>query len=359
MLDKNKIDYSQSLGIQIEDNVIRIVALEKLKRGIQIIDYTENKLKSGAVERGVIKEPKEIIKTLKKAIKNDLPNSKKRNKVICSLPEHKTFIKTLTLPMMKESEITEAIKWEAEDNIPFPMDQVYYDWQILEKVNDNKKLRVMLVVTPKEVIDSRVEIFYKSKLQPIGFWPDSFALKECLGGERGTAIIYFGTEKSIIFVLGSKKQILFSSTMFLNFSDIEKKIVKKFITENINFKDRDQQQITKETLENVKKYGLDVKSKEGKKNYAAVKRLMKELVKEIKNALEYSKKEQLIIQEICLTGIGSMTPGFDTLLSMEVNREIKNEQELRECEIIHDEMTMPKKLMGKYVISLGCGIAGA
>src|SRR4030042_99470 len=87
------------------------------------------------------------------SIKKSGPKKIKTNKVICSLPETKAFLRIVSLPKMKEDEIKEAIKWEMEANIPLPIDQVYYDWQLLEKKiskEPNKSDILVVAVARKE-----------------------------------------------------------------------------------------------------------------------------------------------------------------------------------------------------------------
>lgn len=71
----------------------------------------------------------------------------------------------LTIPMVDQSEIEQAIMWEAEQYIPFKLDKVNVNYQILNVDQKNKNIKVLIVAAKKEKIEFLQEVFNKAKLK--------------------------------------------------------------------------------------------------------------------------------------------------------------------------------------------------
>jgi len=80
----------------------------------------------------------------------------KERKVSFAIPDFSTFFTTFDLPPMTESEIPQAVEFEARHHIPLPLDEVTFDWQIIKKqeVSPGLKLKVLLVAVPNKVLQS-------------------------------------------------------------------------------------------------------------------------------------------------------------------------------------------------------------
>lgn len=78
----------------------------------------------------------------------------KERRVAFAIPDFSTFFTTFDLPPMTEAEIPQAIEFEARHYIPLPLEEVTFDWQIIEKqqVSPGVKLKVLLVAVPNKVL---------------------------------------------------------------------------------------------------------------------------------------------------------------------------------------------------------------
>lgn len=73
----------------------------------------------------------------------------------------------LSLPKMNEEEVKKAIMYKLEDHIPFKPEDAYVDFHIVgEELSSKNKIRVFLVATRKDFLDSRVELIKKAGLNP-------------------------------------------------------------------------------------------------------------------------------------------------------------------------------------------------
>ncbi|MEA3273535.1 MAG: pilus assembly protein PilM [Patescibacteria group bacterium] len=370
-----KIDYSNSFGIQIEDNAIRLVEIRQGGSGLKITGFFKKSLEPDVVDRGAVKKKKTLARIINQGLAHCTPSSIKKKKVICSVPEYKSFVKIIEIPFMEAEEAEEAIKWETEENIPLPLKKVYYDWKIIASSQEENKMQIMLVAAPRDVIDSRIETFELCGLLPVGFVPDSFGLNKCLAmngqdrknvnsktaqsnkvqlaeKEQLATVIYFGDEKSIVFIRKGSV-ILFSSSILFNASQFLKEIVKQLALKNHGESKPVNQDIA---LEKIKKNGFGNQYQK-EVYYQTAQTVIKELMREIKNALNYfEKKEEIEIPSIYLTGAGSSLKGIDEFFSAELSRTIEQDKELVGYRIAGKSLAIPKNFICDYSIVLGSAL---
>jgi type IV pilus assembly protein PilM len=94
------------------------------------------------------------------------------------LSGHSVIVKKISLPEMTEAELEESIHWEAEQYIPFDIDDVNLDFQIVEGGGaEEGKMDVLLVAAKKDKIDDYTDLVIQAGLQPVIVDLDAFALQ--------------------------------------------------------------------------------------------------------------------------------------------------------------------------------------
>lgn len=91
------------------------------------------------------------------------------------------IVRYIQLPEMPENELKGAIRWEAEDYIPFRLDEVNLDSMILgrSEVGGSPKIDVLLVAAKKELVAEHIELLKSVDLQPAVVDVDAFAFLNC------------------------------------------------------------------------------------------------------------------------------------------------------------------------------------
>jgi type IV pilus assembly protein PilM len=85
-------------------------------------------------------------------------------RVYASLPESKMFNRVIELPKLDLKDIEEAIKYEMDQSIPIPADDLYFDWKKIDESKD--KLVILLAAAPKSIVNSYVQLFQALKMEP-------------------------------------------------------------------------------------------------------------------------------------------------------------------------------------------------
>ena len=175
------------LGMDLSDLSVKLIQLHNDGSRDKIMAYSSQDIPTGCIEDGRIINKVKAIEVIRSAVRNAGPKKVNTKKVICSLPESKVFLRILTIPIMAEEEIGEAIKWEIEASIPLSIDQVYYDWQLIGKYRNGQS--ILTVAIAKEVVDGLVEILEGAGLEVHGLEAESIAMSRSLIVAKNTDLV--------------------------------------------------------------------------------------------------------------------------------------------------------------------------
>ena len=243
-------------GIDISDRTVKYLKFSS-GRKLDFDFWGEISIPQGLVENGEIKKGEELVDI----IKEKYPRSKgiglsKPSYVIGSLPEEKGFIRIIQTPRVKTVEVASAIKWELEANVPVPMDELYFDYEIIKPAEENlDHYDVLIVAYPKAVVDSYSNVFQKAGLLPIAFESEAQSITRALyasfEGNEAVIIADMGATRTTFIVFGGGTIIL---TITINFGGRD---IHSAIAKNLGISLEEAEKIKKET-------GLNKKEKDGK-----------------------------------------------------------------------------------------------
>lgn len=113
------------------------------------------------------------------AVKRALEDGKFNAKYcVISVNGESIIVRYIQLPKMPEDELKNALRWEAEEYIPYSMDEVNIDSVILGTASDNK-VDVLLVCAKKELLNDYIQVARDVNLTPLVVDVDSFAFLNC------------------------------------------------------------------------------------------------------------------------------------------------------------------------------------
>jgi len=202
--------FPSAFGLDLSDLSIKAVWLEREGKRDIVSSFGSVPLPLGSVVDGEIVNVQIVQDAIKTLLEKAGPHRLKTRKVICSLPEVKAFLRIISLPTMAPKEAKEAIKWEIEANIPLTLDQVYYDWQILDKnlMQEKGKMSVLVVAVARSVVDQFHSVLTSAGLEVVGLETESVAQARGLLSEkdesRTTLIVDIGDRRSsFLMAIGS------------------------------------------------------------------------------------------------------------------------------------------------------------
>lgn len=309
-----------AFGMDISDLSIKVAELREKGRSREVSGYGYQSIPSGSMVNGDIINQENVVSAIKKVIAKSGPRRIRTKRVICALPETKAFLRIIAVPRMKEEELAEAIKWEIEASIPLPIDQVYYDWKVIEGTLSNmveNKVYVMIIAVSQKVADRLIETVEAAGLKLLGLEVESLAQARSLIDAKGdvhrtTLIIDLGDRVAgfIILIGGTPCYTSNIPLSLQSISDSISQVLGMSITEA---------QKVKEEM------GIGSFLKQDPV-FRAVKPIMEGLVTEIENSIDfyltglrYSPK----IDQILVCGGGSNIKGLIPFLSSRLGQEVR------------------------------------
>lgn len=171
LFKKNK----EIIGIDIGSSSVKLIQLKDNKGSLQLLNVGIMPLPSEAIVDNTLMDRSTITATVKKLIES--LGIKVKN-VTCSISGNSVIIRKIVLPAMPQEELEDQISWEAEQYIPFDINDVNMDFQILSPDNnDPSKMNVLLVASKKDIINDYVAVFSEAGLQLSIVDVDSFAVQ--------------------------------------------------------------------------------------------------------------------------------------------------------------------------------------
>jgi type IV pilus assembly protein PilM len=127
----------------------------------------------------------------------------KNKQVVASLPENDVISRLVRLPPMKDSEIMDALRFEAETFVPYPLDDVSIDYEVIEK-DDAGRLSVFVIAARNDLIQFYVKLFKSLNLELVALESPSVAYRRVVTNGVKTV------ERVVVLDLGEKYTDIFN-----------------------------------------------------------------------------------------------------------------------------------------------------
>ena len=272
--------HPKTFGLDISDFSLKIAQLEKRKRGFQLTSFNEAEIDKGVVVDGEIKKEDRLAEIIRTALQ-DIKGKPIRTKYVAvSLPEEKAFLQIVQLPKMKEQEIDQAIRFEAENYIPYSIDTVYLDHAIVSPLqNSLDHIDVLLASLPRVIVDSYVSVIKKAGLIPKILEVESLSLTRAVV-EKETSpipllIVDIGSVRTKLSIY-SGHSVRFTTSIPISSGQFTDAIAKAL-------------HIDKKKAEELKKaHGIDSKEESpGKEVFEALIPALTDFVEQVNKYMEY------------------------------------------------------------------------
>ncbi len=251
----------------------------------------------------------EVTTKLASVVKQLIAEAKiKEKRVVVGVAESRVYSRILSLPSMSEAELASAIKWEAEQFVPVPVEEVELDFSVIKPVSANsqeKKILVYLVAAPKKYLVSLVDFVSGIGLEPIAVESEMVAVSRSLsfGGVGATTlIVHMGAMSTVLAIVDD------SSLSFSYVTDTGGVALTRALAQSLTL-------LLPQAEEYKRTYGLDPSQLEGKVRTGLL-IVLEGIVSEIRKAMEFHlSAHQSQVTRIVLSGGGSYLPSLPAYLS--------------------------------------------
>src|SRR3954466_6415050 len=142
------------VGLDIGSSAVKAVELKPAGKGFKVVAFGAEPVPPDSIVDGAIIDGAAVADAIRRLFEN---KAFKTKEVAASLSGNAVIVKKISLPVMTPAELKESIFWEAEQYIPFDIQDVNLDYQILDpgtggdaNGNGNGTMEVLLVAAKKE-----------------------------------------------------------------------------------------------------------------------------------------------------------------------------------------------------------------
>jgi len=191
---------------------------------IKVVVSTESKiLKIGAIPNKFGKMLSVMSNTERVQLTDDLKKifldlGMKEPSVVASLPESLTFSKLMKFPRMSMPELATAIKWDLDQSVPFPPNEIESSWSVVDKNSfiPEDMVGAFVVAVPSKISELYVQLFELLGKEPLRLENESVpftrAYTPLLNDSVPSFLIDIGASGTKIVL--ANKQMIFNSYFY-------------------------------------------------------------------------------------------------------------------------------------------------
>lgn len=313
------------LGIDIGSYWIKVLEFSHTGKGPEIKGLAKKKLPPEM--RKAERDPGAVAELIKECL--DEGGISARD-VVVMVSGAQVFVRRITMPPMPREDLDEVIPFEATKQVSFSVEQLEVDYIIVgeKEVDGVKNQDILLVATPKEVVEQQKAIIRAAGLRtvavsvaPMVLWK-AFQLSKKTYEEKVIALLDIGHERTTISLLNNG---ILEFTRAINLGGDE--VTSSLMTEPLITGEGSSRALTYEEAEGIKfEYGLPPSTATGTTTKEGVTldqipRLMRpfleRLLSEIRTSFDFYKTEFQIpkVEKIIMSGGGAGLKGLREFLA--------------------------------------------
>ncbi len=199
------------VGLDIGSGLIKAVVAEHSKGEVSITHVAVAPVEADAIVEGEVMDPGLVADSIRDIVSS---MGVKQKRVIVAVGGRDVIIKKIQVDRMKESDAQEVVRWEAQQHVPFDIEAVELDFQILDPFGEGLQMDVLLVAAKRDLVEDKMQLLEQAGLDAEIVDVDAFALHNALelnypeAMQGVTALLNIGNELTNINVLHAGVPVL-------------------------------------------------------------------------------------------------------------------------------------------------------
>lgn len=162
-----------TIGLDIGSGLIKVVVIDHSKGSPELQKVAIAPLLADAIVEGEVMDPGIVADAVRAALGQA---GVKSREVVTAVGGRDVIIKKIMIERVKEQQARELMRWEAEQHVPFDMESVELDFQILDPHAEGLEMQVLLVAAKRELVEAKLRVLTDAGLIPAVVDVDAFAL---------------------------------------------------------------------------------------------------------------------------------------------------------------------------------------
>ena len=314
------------VGLDIGSSSVKAIELKPSGKGYKVSAIGVESVPPDSIVDGAIIDGGAVADAVRRLFAN---KKFKAKDVVASLSGNSVIVKKITLPAMTEAELSESIYWEAEQYIPFDIQDVNLDYEILEQgtgQDSQGSMDVLLVAAKKDKIADYTNVITQAGKTPVIVDVDAFALQNAYEANYGfepgavVAILNAGASAININILAGSQSV-FTRDVSMGGNAFTEAVQKEL-------------DLPYESAEQLKK-GHDVEGASFEDARAVLKAMTDNVLLEVEKTFDFFKATAASdrIDRIMLCGGASRVEGFADALRERFGTEVEQFDPFRQVTI--------------------------
>lgn len=287
------------LGVDIGSHSIKIAELDVSRKGAQLVRFGVMPLQQGLVNVGEITDPVSIGGAIQSLVSN---MRSKRELVVTGIMGSSVVVKKISMPKVDAQLVAEQIRWEAEQYIPFDINEVSLEHKILKTSMSSESMDILLVAAKQDLVFRYIEAIEVSQKKLAALDLSAFALANCFEFNYGVqpqtiGLLNLGASTTNFVVLHNG-EIVFCKDIMIGGRHFTNDIMQ---TMNINFEESEALKLSASLRQEVPN---EVQSQ--------IKSTNEHYAEEIKQTIEFFSQasSDMMLSKLYVTGGSIYVPGL-------------------------------------------------
>ncbi len=162
-----------TVGLDIGSGLIKLAAIDHGKGEPVLAKVAVAPVLQDAIVEGEIMDPGVVAEAIRGMMSTA---GIKQKRVVAAVGGRDVIIKKIQVDRMKESDAADVVRWEAQQHVPFDIEGVALDFQVLDPEGEGVQMDVLLVAAKRELVENRTALLAEAGLEAAIVDVDAFAL---------------------------------------------------------------------------------------------------------------------------------------------------------------------------------------
>ena len=204
------------IGIDVSSSACKVLELSQQDGHIRVERYAVEPLPQNSVVEHAITEVEQVAQAVERAVKRS--GTRCKYAAVAVAGAH-VITKTIRMPAnLNDAELQTQIEMEADHYIPYPLDEVNMDYQVLGPAEDNpEEIEVLMAACRKEIVDDYIAVIQGPGLTPAIVDIETYAMENAYaliaehmpggGLEKTVAVLDVGATTTNINVIHNNRSV--------------------------------------------------------------------------------------------------------------------------------------------------------
>ncbi|MBN1374053.1 type IV pilus assembly protein PilM [Candidatus Dojkabacteria bacterium] len=267
--------------------------------------------------------------------------------VVAAVPESVVSTRVSTYKGVKESELAQAVYWDAKQSLPVPIEEMQVDHTVLGEKKETQEFLVLRVAATKKIIQTYIDVLERAGLEPIAIETEGVAIARMIKHTTGipeAIVLDFGSQTTDMSIV-KQGNLVFSQSISTGSDSLTRSIMNDF---SLEYPQAEEYKI---------KYGLEASQLEGK-IFNSLEPIVKIIVGEVVRGIEFYKSQTGFSspKDVYLVGDGALLPGLALYLTDQLGLNISLADPWQNFKIRGEYEKILENSRSAYAVAVGLAL---